>query len=57
MKFEENYYINSKISNYDNYFKKTFEEQANELIDYFKLNKKSKVLDYGCASGGLIIHL
>lgn len=57
MKFEKDYYIGGQISNYDNYFKKTFKEQATELINYFNLNKESKVLDYGCASGGLIKEL
>lgn len=49
--FDENYYINSTISNYSDYREKKFTGLANDLFPYLR-NKI--VLDYGAATGGLV---
>jgi len=49
--FDKDYYINSKISNYEDYREKKFTGLANDLLPYLR-NKE--VLDYGAATGGLV---
>jgi len=54
MKFEKDYFIDSSTSNYRNYPKKIFRNQVEELVNYFGLKKSDRILDYGCACGGLL---
>ncbi len=54
MKFESGYFVNSKISNYKNYLQRKFNDQSEDLINYFKMKKSDKIMDFGCATGGLI---
>lgn len=53
MKFEKDYYINSDISNYVNYTDKKFNNLFEELIT-LPINKEQSILDFGCATGGLV---
>jgi len=53
MKFEHGYYVNSEVSNYSNYRLKKFEDLAKDLSEYL-LDKKSRILDFGAATGGLV---
>jgi 2-polyprenyl-3-methyl-5-hydroxy-6-metoxy-1,4-benzoquinol methylase len=53
MNFEKDYYINSNISNYDNYTCKKFSGLFNDLIN-LSINKEDTILDFGCATGGLV---
>lgn len=50
MNFEEKYFVKSDISNYRNYKDKKFHGLAEDLKG---LLKGKKVLDFGCATGGL----
>lgn len=52
--FEEDYYINSKVSNYINYTEKKFDGLARDIINILELNPDSKILDFGCATGQLV---
>jgi predicted rRNA methylase YqxC with S4 and FtsJ domains len=54
--FKKEYYINSNISNYNDYRFKKFDSLAKYLYKKFNLNNKN-VLDYGCATGGLVSSL
>lgn len=55
MIFEEDYYLNSKKSNYTNYLSKDFSGLSLDIIKYIKINSTS--LDFGCATGGLVYEL
>lgn len=48
--FEKDYFVRSKVSNYKDYRAKKFEGLAKDLIDFLA----PKVIDFGCATGGLI---
>lgn len=52
--YNKDYYVNSKISNYEDYRKKKFSGLANDLYPFLK---HKCVLDYGAATGGLIYEL
>lgn len=52
--FEKNYFVNSSISNYIDYRKKKFESQVSDLVNILKLKKTDSILDFGCATGGLL---
>jgi 2-polyprenyl-3-methyl-5-hydroxy-6-metoxy-1,4-benzoquinol methylase len=52
--FEEDYFINSPISNYEDYRKRKFNVLAIDLIEVLGLRKDMKILDFGCATGGLL---
>lgn len=54
MIFEKDYYINSKISAYDDYPEKDYSVLARDLIDSLKMDKDDWILDYGCATGNLV---
>ena len=54
MPFNKDYYVNSKISNYEDYRQKKFSGLADDLYPYLK---HKCVLDYGAATGGLIYEL
>lgn len=54
MNFEKDYYINSEISNYNNYTHKKFNTLCEDLITTAKINKSNSILDFGCATGGLV---
>lgn len=57
MKFKRDYFINSKISNYQDYTSKKFNGLADDLIKELSLEKTNKILDFGCATGGLLKEL
>ena len=52
--FDKDYYVDSKISNYVDYREKKFMDLARDLLPF--LIGKS-VLDYGAATGGLMLEL
>lgn len=52
--FESGYFIHSKRSNYQNYLHKRFDVLADDLIHLLPLTERSRVLDFGCATGGLL---
>ncbi|MBV5347176.1 methyltransferase domain-containing protein [bacterium] len=54
MPFNKDYYVRSTISNYEDYRKKKFSGLADDLYPYLA---HRQVLDYGCATGGLIHEL
>lgn len=54
MMFEKDYYVRSKISNYEDYRKRNLDKVASELKDYFKWDKNTRILDYGAATGCLL---
>jgi SAM-dependent methyltransferase len=53
--FEKEYFIHSKTSNYEDYRKRKFRDLALDLIEELQLTKRSKILDFGCATGGLLL--
>lgn len=55
--YGKDYYIKSKVSNYEDYRAKKFIGLADDLISILKLTKKSIVFDFGCATGGMIFEL
>lgn len=54
MPFNKDYYVNSRISNYEDYREKKFSDLADDLCPYLE---HKCVLDYGAATGGLIYEL
>lgn len=54
MMFEKDYYVRSKISNYEDYRKRNLDKMASELKDYFKWDENTRILDYGAATGCLL---
>jgi 2-polyprenyl-3-methyl-5-hydroxy-6-metoxy-1,4-benzoquinol methylase len=52
--YNKDYYVDSKISNYQDYRKKKFSGLADDLYPYLA---HKKILDYGCATGGLVHEL
>jgi hypothetical protein len=54
MKFEKEYFINSNTGNYKDYTKKKFKNLCEDLITYFDIKPEDKIIDFGCATGGLI---
>ncbi len=52
--FEKDYFVDSKISNYQNYLTKKFDNLAKDLIKFLKINKDDVILDFGCGCGGLV---
>jgi predicted TPR repeat methyltransferase len=55
--FEENYFINSKTSNYSDYTGKKFNQLAEDLINECDFKPHDRIVDFGCATGGLIYGL
>ena len=55
--FGFDYFDNNKImSGYGGYFcDDRYSENVNELAKHFVLNKSSKILDYGCAKGSIVL--
>jgi len=53
MNFEKDYYINSETSNYIDYTNKKFDSLFEDLKRIPISNDKS-ILDFGCATGGLV---
>ena len=54
MKFEAKYFIESEYSNYSDYRQKKFVHLAQELIEFVPILRTQSLLDFGCATGGLI---
>lgn len=54
MAFEEKYFVQSQTSNYKDYRKKKFKSLVDDLIEFFKLKPTTRILDFGCATGGLL---
>lgn len=52
--FEEKYFVQSDTSNYEDYRRKKFDNLAKELVRMLELTANSSVLDFGCATGGLL---
>ena len=52
--YDKDYYIDSTVSNYVDYTKRNFTDIADDIIKVMKLTHRSNVLDYGCATGGLV---
>ena len=55
--FEKEYFINSKVSNYQNYLTKKFSQLAKDIIKYFGLKKTDVIIDFGCGCGGLVFEI
>ena len=58
--FDESYYEGGKnISNYSGYtnLEDKFAAQATDLIDHFRILSCDRVIDFGCAHGGLMYQL
>ena len=54
MKFEQPYFQDSKTSNYRDYTQRKFNDLANGLIVGAELAQDDRILDFGCATGGLV---
>ena len=54
MKFESGYFQDSETSNYQDYTKRKFERLAADLVSGLGLARTDSVLDFGCATGGLV---
>jgi len=57
MSFEKDYFIQSEKSNYEDYRDKKFDTLANDLLRIIVLDSDAKILDFGCATGGLLSSL
>ena len=55
--FEERYFIQSETSNYKDYRRRKWAKLADDLISLLNLEKNTQILDFGCATGGLIKEL
>ena len=59
--FEKHYFVGAKVSNYRDYRKRKFEQQAKDLDALFRrfglMPEKAHIVDFGCATGGLIREL
>ena len=53
-KYDEEYY---KSDNYSDYLQRRFTQQVKDIISLNILDKDSYILDFGCATGGLINEL
>ena len=55
-KFGKEYFDGKRIHGYGGYYynKKYFRKIAKSMIEHYKLNNKSKILDIGCAKGFLM---
>lgn len=54
MKFEEDYYVNSTISNYKNYLHKKFRGLTHNIYTRLHFEENDRILDFGCATGGVV---
>lgn len=55
--FESGYFQDSRVSNYKDYTKRKFEYLAADLACVLAISRNSLVLDFGCATGGLVAAL
>lgn len=54
MNFEKGYFVQSDTSNYEDYRGKKFDKLADDLIQLLFLTEDTTILDFGCATGGLL---
>lgn len=54
MRFEREYFVYSSIGNYRDYRERKFSDLAEDLINILDLKVTDQVLDFGCATGGLL---
>lgn len=54
MSFEKGYFVHSETSNYEDYRRKKFDKLADDLIRILELDENTTILDFGCATGGLL---
>jgi len=54
LKFESDYFINSHTSNYTDYRKIKYSKLCDALIQYCKIEKNDKIVDFGAATGALL---
>lgn len=54
MNFWKDYFIDSKISNYQDYTKKKYWLLCEELIELFSIDKQDKLVDRWCATWNLV---
>lgn len=52
--FEKKYFVQSVISNYEDYRQRKFCKLADDLIRQLNLTSDLSILDFGCATGGLL---
>jgi len=55
--FERTYFVHSNISNYKDYRKRKFFQLADDLVKILDLKQTDNILDFGCATGGLMYEL
>ena len=56
-KFSKDYFVGGNESNYIDYRKRKFDKQAEDLIHLVKLKPEDLIIDFGCATGGLLAAL
>jgi len=52
--YSKDYYVDSTISNYQNYLGRKYTKLAKNLIEYLFLQPEDSILDYGCGTGCLL---
>lgn len=57
MRFEEKYFVESNYSNYRDYRKRKFIGMVQDLITTTGIIYRYRILDFGCATGGLVNEL
>lgn len=57
MIFERGYFQDSQIGNYKDYLNRMFGDQAADLVTALCLDPRTRILDFGCATGGLVAAL
>lgn len=52
--FDKDYFIDSEISNYQNYLNKKYEGLTNDLITHFEMKPSDIIIDFGCGTGAVV---
>jgi len=55
--FEREYFVQSNTGNYKDYRERKFSKLAEDIINILNLKVTDKILDFGCATGGLLFEL